>query len=363
MPPNAEEQKISQPDTCTTGVLFEADAETIDGGLAKDIKHLKHAEKRKIELVWFNIIAFAYLYVASTYGIWLLFTAVKWQTAVFTLFAILFSALGISGGAHRLWTHRTFKANLPLQLILLFLNTMAFQDAVYIWARDHRVHHKYSETDADPYNSQRGWFFSHIGWLCCKKHPDVIAKGKGIDLSDLRNDPLIMFQKKYYMILMPICCFLLTTVIPIYCWNESFNNAWHVPTLFRWCLTLNLIWLVNSSAHMYGKRPYDKTISPTDEHFLVWLRFGEGYHNYHHVFPWDYKSAELGKYSRDFTTYFIQFFASIGWAYDLKSVSTDMVKRRVIRTGDGSHNVWGWGDKDQAKEDMEETTITHQKDE
>ena len=78
----------------------------------------------------------------------------------------------------------------------MIFNTIAFQDAAYHWARDHRVHHKYSETDADPHNATRGFFFSHIGWLLCKKHPEVKAKGKGVDLSDLRQDKIIMFQKK-----------------------------------------------------------------------------------------------------------------------------------------------------------------------
>lgn len=59
------------------------------------------------------------------------------------------------------------------------------------------MHHKYSETDADPHNAKRGFFFAHIGWLLCKKHHQVKEKGKGIDLSDLYNDPILAFQKKY----------------------------------------------------------------------------------------------------------------------------------------------------------------------
>lgn len=64
------------------------------------------------------------------------------------------------------------------------------------WARDHRVHHKYSETDADPHNATRGFFFSHIGWLLCRKHPDVISKGRQLDIADLQADPVLRFQKK-----------------------------------------------------------------------------------------------------------------------------------------------------------------------
>lgn len=72
-----------------------------------------------------------------------------------------------------------------------------FQQSVYWWARDHRLHHKYTDTDADPYNSRRGLFFSHYGWLMVRKHPMVVEKGKTMDLSDLHRNPLVMFQKKY----------------------------------------------------------------------------------------------------------------------------------------------------------------------
>ena len=64
-------------------------------------------------------------------------------------------------------------------------------------ARDHRVHHKYSETDADPHNSNRGFFFAHVGWLLVRKHPEVIKKGRLIGMDDLMQDPVVRFQRKY----------------------------------------------------------------------------------------------------------------------------------------------------------------------
>ena len=64
------------------------------------------------------------------------------------------------------------------------------------WVRDHRVHHKYSETDADPHNAERGFFFAHVGWLMMKKHPEVKRRGKGLDLSDLYADPVVVIQDR-----------------------------------------------------------------------------------------------------------------------------------------------------------------------
>lgn len=62
--------------------------------------------------------------------------------------------------------------------------------------RDHRVHHKFTDTDADPHNAKRGFFFSHMGWLMVRKHPDVKSKGSTVDMTDLEADPVVMWQKR-----------------------------------------------------------------------------------------------------------------------------------------------------------------------
>lgn len=90
------------------------------------------------------------------------------------------------------------------------------------------------------------------------------------------------------------------------------------------------------------------------------MALGEGWHNYHHVFPWDYKAAELGDYKLNLTTAFIDFFAKIGWAYDLKTVSAETVRKRVERTGTNSvdeSQLWGWDDKDLPQLERETATI------
>lgn len=74
--------------------------------------------------------------------------------------------------------------------------SFSFQNSIYVWVRDHKLHHKYSDTDADPHNASRGFFFSHIGWLLVRRHPLLLEKQKQIDVSDLRSDKMIMFQYK-----------------------------------------------------------------------------------------------------------------------------------------------------------------------
>ncbi|MBZ3874547.1 Acyl-CoA desaturase 2 [Sciurus carolinensis] len=289
----------------------------------------------KLEYVWRNIILMGLLHLGALYGVILVPTS-KFYTLLWAYVYYLISGLGITAGAHRLWSHRTYKARLPLRLFLIIANTMAFQNDVYEWARDHRAHHKFSETDADPHNSRRGFFFSHVGWLLVRKHPAVKEKGRTLNLSDLRAEKLVMFQRRYYKPAVLLMCFILPTLVPWFCWGETFLHSLCVATFLRYAIVLNATWLVNSAAHLYGYRPYDKNIN-SRENILVSLgAVGEGFHNYHHTFPYDYSASEY-RWHINFTTFFIDCMAALGLAYDRKKVSKAAVLARIKRTGDGSH--------------------------
>jgi len=293
----------------------------------------KDRPKYKLQIVWRNVVIMSFLHLSALYGIYLCFVSAKWQTIAFAVFLYVCSGLGITAGAHRLWSHRAYKAKWPLRLLLCIFNTLAFQNHIYEWSRDHRVHHKYSETDADPHNANRGFFFAHCGWLLCRKHPDVIEKGKAISCEDLLQDPIVRFQKKFYLPLVLVTCFILPAIIPYKYWNESYFNAYFICGMLRYCWTLNMTWLVNSAAHFWGRKPYDKHISPAENTVTIIGAIGEGFHNYHHTFPWDYATSELG-WRFNLTTIFINFFALIGLAYDLKTVSPNIIRQRKERTGD-----------------------------
>lgn len=169
----------------------------------------------------------------------------------------LLTGYGITMGAHRMYSHRSFKAKTWFKIFLLWLHTVAGQNCLLVWVRDHRQHHKYSDTDADPHNARRGFFFSHIGWLMSRKHPKVIEYGKKLDMSDLENDKWVMFQMKYYTPLYIVFAFLMPVAIPIYFWNEEPFYSF-LGFFTRYVVSLNITWLVNSAAHKFGTRPYDK---------------------------------------------------------------------------------------------------------
>lgn len=250
----------------------------------------------------------------------------------------LLVGLGVTAGAHRLWAHKSYKAKKPLRVFLALCFAGAGQNDIFEWARDHRVHHKYSETDADPHNASRGFFFSHMGWLMCKKHPDVILKGKNVDTSDLLEDDVVVWQRKYYKWQVLIFNTLLPTFLPSYWWNIPLRHCLLMSTI-RYMISLHLTWLVNSAAHLSGSRPYDVRIGPREQNFWkVWNFLGEMYHNYHHVFPYDYKASEYGWFGQwNISALFIDLMAAIGQAYDLKSAPKKLVHQRKKRTGEYAH--------------------------
>lgn len=294
-----------------------------------------HAAKRPPKrIVWRNVVLMATLHAASVYGAYCLIWAHP-LTWIWTFWVYTFSALGITAGAHRLWSHKTYKAKTPLRIFLAFCNSMAFQNDIIDWARDHRMHHRHSETDADPHNASRGFFFAHIGWLLVRKHPDVKEKGKAIDVSDLYKDPVCVWQRRLYLPSVLLMCFIFPTVVPWYYWGESFTTSYFACSLLRYALCLNATWLVNSMAHMWGNRPYDIKIRSVENFFVTFSAIGEGFHNYHHTFPHDYSTSEFG-WKLNPTTFFIDCMEKIGQATNLKKVPMELVKRRMQRTGDGT---------------------------
>ncbi|KAH8250046.1 hypothetical protein KR026_004359 [Drosophila bipectinata] len=350
------------------------------------------AKPYEMEIVWLNVGLFVILHSMALYGLYLIFAESAYLELLPVYVTMFIGGLGITAGVHRLWSHKAYKAKLPLRIFLMLCQSLAFQNSIWEWTRDHRVHHKFTDTHADPHNSRRGFFFAHMGWLMCKKHPDVTTKGKQISMEDIEQDPVVMFQKKYYFVVMPICCFVLPMIFPYYVMGSSLRVCFFTCSMLRFCLSLHFTWLVNSAAHFYGMKPYDVNVSAMNNKLVSTLTIGEGWHNYHHVFPWDYKAAELGTYSFNWSTAFIDLMAKIGQAYDLKFVSQEMVYKRVLRTGDGSHvaalldannnnamptselvahlnhdleehAIWGWDDKDISEEDRKGANVVNKESE
>lgn len=84
--------------------------------------------------------------------------------------------------------------------------------------------------------------------------------------------------------------------------------------------------------HIHNGFVVRSRIRPAENLGVSIVAMGEGWHNYHHVFPWDYKAAELGNYY-NVTTFWIEQFAKIGWAYDLKQPSDELIRKTAEKHG------------------------------
>ncbi|XP_001602540.1 acyl-CoA Delta(11) desaturase [Nasonia vitripennis] len=291
------------------------------------------------ELIWPNILGITLLHILGFYYFLTFPYLLHWKSFLWGYLVSIMGGFGVTGGAHRYWTHKSYKANMPFRIILMICYCISGQNTLYDWVRDHRVHHKFSETDADPHNSNRGFFFAHVGWLMMRKHPEVIRKGREVDMSDVLADPVVAFAQKYFVPLKLLFAFIIPVLVPVYFWDESLRIAIVSQWFLRYMLLLNFTWSVNSAAHLWGNKPYDKKISPVENRLVAFLSMGEGWHNYHHVFPWDYKAAELGDYNLNGTTAVIDFFAWLGWVWDRKQPSADLVETVIKNRGDGSHRT------------------------
>jgi stearoyl-CoA desaturase (Delta-9 desaturase) len=285
-------------------------------------------------LNWPMIIYLVLVHLAGYIGLTTVLSC-KWQTLLEAFILWPITGLGITAGVHRLWAHRSYNATLPYRILLMVFNSIANQGSIYHWSRDHRVHHKYSETDADPHNATRGFFFAHMGWLIVKKHPKVVEGGKQLDFSDLAADPVVRFQRDWDPWFAQFMCFVMPALVASRFWGEAFWNAFWVAGALRYMLVLHFTWMVNSAAHLYGDHPYDPTMWPAENPLVSVVAIGEGWHNWHHRYPYDYAASEFG-ISQQFnpTKAFIDFFAAIGMVTNRKRATGAWAKLKESRARD-----------------------------
>ncbi|SBS84565.1 stearoyl-CoA desaturase, putative [Plasmodium ovale curtisi] len=244
----------------------------------------------------------------------------------------LINGFGITFGAHRLWSHRAFKASPLVQVIFLVLNSFANQGSVIMWAKNHRLHHKYSDTKYDPHNIRNGFFYSHVGWLLYQKTKYVKEKEKEIYVDDLLRNSLLLLQHKLDPYFNFFFCFIIPGIYTYYMYN-NFWDGFFILGALRWIITLHATWSINSASHSFGHRPYNADIKASNNIFTSIVALGEGCHNYHHVFPYCYAMNEnFYILSINPTKYVIQFFYHLGLVWDLKSAQNICKEVRLRET-------------------------------
>jgi len=285
---------------------------------------------------WPNVI---YLVLSPVIAITLvpyyLFTqGFDWKIWAFTLILAMATSLSITGGYHRLFAHRSYSAKTWVKVLYLLFGGGAFQGSVLKWATDHRRHHRYVDTEKDPYNINQGFWYAHIGWLLVEDDPNF----KEQFAPDLLNDKWVYLQHKYYLFV----AFGMGVIFPTLVGYGlgSVLGGFAVAAALRLVLTNHSTFFINSLCHTLGKQPYSDEHSARDSYIMAFLAFGEGYHNFHHQFQSDYRNG-IRWFDWDPTKWTVGLLASIGSAYNLKKISQAtiirariaMEEKRLIREG------------------------------
>ncbi|EIN08842.1 delta9-fatty acid desaturase [Punctularia strigosozonata HHB-11173 SS5] len=271
------------------------------------------------ELEWISVLVLTLVPAMTIYGA--LYVPLQTKTAIFAVLYYFVTGLGITAGYHRLWAHRSYNASLPLQYALALAGSGAVEGSIKWWSRGHRAHHRYTDTDLDPYNAHRGFFWSHIGWMLIKprRKPGVA------DISDLSKNPVVRWQHKHYVKLIIVMGFLVPTIIPGLLWGD-FIGGYFFAGAARLLFVHHSTFCVNSLAHWLGETPFDDKHTPRDHMITAFVTIGEGYHNFHHQFPMDYRNA-IKWYQYDPTKWFIWVCHKLGLASHLKQFPDNEVRK------------------------------------
>ncbi|WP_163598739.1 fatty acid desaturase [Moraxella catarrhalis] len=246
---------------------------------------------------------------------------------VWVAFAILmaWTGLSITAGYHRLWSHKSYEAHPVVKYILLLGATLAVESSVFDWCSGHRSHHRHVDDEYDdPYSSRRGFWFSHMGWML-RKYPSGQYDYKNIP--DLKKDKLLALQHKYYGFWVIATNVVILAMIG---WiTGDMLGTFLIAGLLRLVLTHHFTFFINSLCHMFGTRPYTDENTARDNGLLAIVTWGEGYHNYHHYFQYDYRNG-VKWWQYDPTKWIIGLLAKVGLASNLKRVDDLTIKHAEL---------------------------------
>jgi stearoyl-CoA desaturase (Delta-9 desaturase) len=282
-----------------------------------------HTDSDQAPINWTNMILFTSTPLAAVtlvplYGYFVGYSAYDWIAFVLMMG---FCGISITAGYHRLWSHKTYKAHPALRVMFALGGACALQNDVFHWASDHRRHHQHVDNnDRDPYSAGRGFWFSHIGWIL-RNYPS--GQRDFSNIKDLQQDPILQWQHKHYLALVLIMNIVVPAVIGYI--GGSILAGLLLSGLLRLVLSQHVTWLINSIAHMWGHQTYSDKSSARDNPILALFTYGEGYHNYHHTFQWDYRNG-IRWWHFDPTKWLIKSCSWIGLTSDLKRCSPLMIE-------------------------------------
>lgn len=248
---------------------------------------------------------------------------IHWQTLVLSGVFVVFTGLSITAGYHRLFAHKSYEAKWPVKLFFALFGAAAFEGSIAEWSTDHRNHHRYTDTDKDPYDIKKGFWYAHIGWLFTLDE----SKRDFSNVAELLEDRIVAWQNRFFVPLAIFMGFVLPMGIASL-WGDALGGLIFGGAL-RLVFNHHATFCINSVCHLFGKRTYSGQ-SARDNWFTALFTYGEGYHNFHHQFPIDYRNG-IRFFDFDPTKWLIALMSFVGLASNLKTVSSERIIHYKVR--------------------------------
>jgi stearoyl-CoA desaturase (delta-9 desaturase) len=280
----------------------------------------------RLPIEWPNVVFLAVVHLVGVLGAatYVAMAGVTWPVVALAAAWTVLTIFGISAGYHRLFSHRTYEAHPLFRLFLLAFGAAAFQNSVLAWAADHRRHHARTDSDLDPYDSRRGFWHAHVGWVLRKPDPTIPTA----NVSDLEADRWIRWQHRHHQLLGAVVGFLLPALLGL-----LVGDLWGGLLLggfARLVFVYQVTFAVNSLAHKFGSQPYSDRDSARDSFLAALVTMGEGYHNFHHTFPGDYRNG-VRRYQFDPTKWILSALSTVGVTRNLRRTPAPAVIRARVR--------------------------------
>ena len=244
----------------------------------------------KPKIIWLNVIVFLITFLFAAVAVPYRAFTHGFDTAeiVMAVICFIYCGMSITAGYHRLWSHKTYQAHWSLRFIFALGGAFALQNSALHWSSDHRIHHKHVDNnDRDPYSAKKGFWYSHIGWMLREYQASRYHNYENV--RDLQKDKIVMWQHKHYLLLTIAMNFGIPIGFGLI--NGDLISAILLIGFLRLVLSHHTTFFINSLAHIWGKQTYTDKNTARDNGFLAFFTFGEGYHNFHHIFENDYRNG------------------------------------------------------------------------
>jgi stearoyl-CoA desaturase (Delta-9 desaturase) len=259
-----------------------------------------------------------------------------WTELVLLVVFYLISAVGITVGYHRYFTHKSFETVGPIKFLLAVFGAMALEGPVLQWVAQHRKHHQHSDDENDPHsphhhgtgfwNMIRGAWHAHVGWILVKADESKLSRY----VVDLTQSKMIRWMNQTFLIWAALGLILPAVI------GGLVSGTWMGALLgFLWggavriFLVHHVTWSINSVCHIWGSRDFRSHDESRNNAIFGILALGEGWHNNHHAFP---ASARHGLkwWQFDASYIIIKSLELVGLAWKVRTPAKEQMEMKKI---------------------------------